>query len=492
VLILGRTSDDKGTQLETLVRTILEGQGYVRVRCNLVGSGGNELDVVAERESVVMDDVQLTPVMCEAKAYANPVDMPVWQRFLGKLFLERARDTNTVGLLVALNGVNGNVAGSYRDLRRADTAVFVFEGSTLIEQARESGQVAPEDIVRELARTRTHRDPQRVEPGYYRGGWYWVLFGDDDYYSITDGLGELLSADAVESLRPALENSVTGTLLAADEVRAAAEARHATRLRLMHVLFRGDVVVPSEWPAERDVIAALTEEPFCVVDQDGSVRLLPPEQLGAPAVSRLFLSLFDNVLPVSLLGFAVEGLHVPYVLRLIEVMPEIQSGFRLESEDVGTLEAVAPMFPSVWAVLASELPMITTHRKDQLDVGDAADVSDRNAFWEAVTVAVRRDYGTPGLSGFLYDLMNVAEMEQRVELLIKSKTGPIGAPIVTSTRDAVKQWGGEVEGEQGDQPVYVLVRILPHVAEPWEEGHPEPAFKLSAPEPSAEPTDQTT
>ena len=58
MLVLGVTADDKGAQLEALVRSVLESQGCQRVRRNLVGSGGNELDVVAERKSEVVGAIQ--------------------------------------------------------------------------------------------------------------------------------------------------------------------------------------------------------------------------------------------------------------------------------------------------------------------------------------------------------------------------------------------------------------------------------------------------
>ena len=131
MLVLGVTADDKGAQLEALVRTLLERQDYERVRTNRIDAGGNELDVVAERESGVLGAVQVIPLVCEAKAYADPVTMPVWQRFLGKLLLERANDSIPVGMLVALNGVNGNVAGSHKALKHRDSAVFVIEGADL-------------------------------------------------------------------------------------------------------------------------------------------------------------------------------------------------------------------------------------------------------------------------------------------------------------------------------------------------------------------------
>lgn len=133
--VLGVTSDDKVAQLETLVRTILGRQSYQKVRLNVVGAGGNELDVEAVLETLLLGDTQVTPVLGEAKAYMTPVDMPTWQKFLGKVFIERATNPTAVGMLVALNGINGNVVGSYEALHERDKSLFVFEGSDLVRLA---------------------------------------------------------------------------------------------------------------------------------------------------------------------------------------------------------------------------------------------------------------------------------------------------------------------------------------------------------------------
>jgi hypothetical protein len=148
VLVLGVTADDKGAQLESLICRVLEEQGYAKVRPNVIGAGGNEVDVTAERQSAVIGDTQITSLMCEAKAHADPVNMPAWQKFLGKLHIARAEDPTTVGLLIALNGVNGNVAGSFKALKKHDPALLVFEGVDLVKHAETQREVSAKDSVR--------------------------------------------------------------------------------------------------------------------------------------------------------------------------------------------------------------------------------------------------------------------------------------------------------------------------------------------------------
>lgn len=172
MLILGTTADDKGAQLESLVYTILQREGYVRIVKNRVGAGGNELDVSGERESAVAGATQITPLLCEAKALASPVAMPAWQRFLGKLFIERTVNRNAVGMLVTLNGVNGNVDGSFQSLQANDSAIFIIGPANLIEIAEMSGEVCDLPELRNELLVIFQRPFARIELAYYNGGYY--------------------------------------------------------------------------------------------------------------------------------------------------------------------------------------------------------------------------------------------------------------------------------------------------------------------------------
>lgn len=95
--------------------------------------------------------------------------------------------------------------------------------------------------------------------------------------------------------------------------------------------------------------------------------------------------------------------------------------------------------------------------------------------------AVRSVFSNPGLRGFLYDHVGVAEIQERSEIIIKTKTGLAGGSIKTETRDAVRSFVDESGGEAAE-PTYVLIRLLSRVAEPWDDLHPDPAFPLGEPD----------
>lgn len=473
MLVVGVTAKDKGAQLEALVHAELESQGYVDVYSNVVGSGGNELDVVGKREVGVMGGSHVIPLLCEAKAYVDPVDMPTWQKFLGKLFLERTERPRTLGILVALNGVNGNVRGSFASLQSKDEAVLIFDGSQLLNRAREAGGTATEDAVRAAVEAQFRRRTSRVEAAYYGGGYFWIVWWNDDDYSVVDGHGNRLSAQEVESLRGALAGSISGNLLAADDAQARAEAHHRIKTDLINRLLHGNNVIVEDFPTDdrEEAFASLIEEPYCRLDNN-QLKLLPASELDAAGVARFFTSMFENVVPVTHFEFMVGRYHEPYVQRLIDTLPEHQAGFAIAEDDELSLRALAPLFPSVWVILAQPIQMIVTHRASDPDVTDEAMLaSDRNTFWEEIIRVVRADFTNVFLRGFLYDHVGLAELDEITEVTVKSKDTVVGT-MKTKARTAVRQLSDELVGEAGTR--HALIRLLPTVAEPWDQPHPDP------------------
>jgi len=50
MLVLGSTSDEKGTQLEQLTKDILADLGYRDITTNRIDAGGEEIDVAGKHE----------------------------------------------------------------------------------------------------------------------------------------------------------------------------------------------------------------------------------------------------------------------------------------------------------------------------------------------------------------------------------------------------------------------------------------------------------
>lgn len=477
MLVLGITADDKGAQLEALVHLTLTADGYQDIRRNEIREGGNELDVVATRVSPVLGGTQVTQVICEAKSYADPVASPNWQRFLGKLLLARSEDPSALGVLIALNGVNGNVSGSYRSLRARDSAVLIIDGAMLEARARDSGELSTnEDASAEVAK-HYHRLPAQLESAFYEGAWRWVARWDNDTYSVVGGRGELLTAEVIEGLRPALEASVRGSLTTAADAQIAAELRHVDRLTMLSDLLYG-VPVAVTSGEERDAMSSeLADEPFCAVI-DSHLVLRDPGEINSAAVCRLFVVLFQNAVSVRQLAFVADRLLDPWIDKLIDALPLIQSGFTLEPEDEHTLRALTPLFPSIMINLARPIDFITRHQRSEEERNTLL-VVERNQFWELIGEAVQSDFVNPALRGLLYEHLGVVELAEVRSVQVKTKTGPI-ATVNVEARTAIGQLSGELAEEAGMQ--HVVVRLLPDIAEPWEDQQfPDPTIELVRP-----------
>lgn len=164
MLILGKDSDDKGHQLERLTCNLLAAIGYTDIVTNLVGAGGQEIDVRARYIIPDLGDGGAVSVLCECKAYKGPVALPAWHQFLGKLFHQLTVSAEEVrGCFIALSGVNGNVQGNYETLRQARGRVKLVTGSDLFRLMANHFHCADLDaIVRKIQRMtdRRHREAE--------------------------------------------------------------------------------------------------------------------------------------------------------------------------------------------------------------------------------------------------------------------------------------------------------------------------------------------
>ena len=111
--IIGNSNDDKGTQLEELTATLMKESGYEYIRRNVIDAGGSEKDVNAKRTFEKDGSKIEIPVICECKAKSEPININDWLKFVGKVSIGRMNNPRTEGVMIALNGVNGNVTGNY-------------------------------------------------------------------------------------------------------------------------------------------------------------------------------------------------------------------------------------------------------------------------------------------------------------------------------------------------------------------------------------------
>ena len=205
LIILGTNTDDKGTQLENLTRYLLGELGYTDIVVNEIRAGGQEIDVRAERRFLSPGGEQTYRVICECKALKIPIAMPDWLKFLGKVHVEEAQLNRQVNAcLIALSGVNGNVAGSFDALCETGERIELITGDGLVRLLSRTFTIIPLPEVVDHVRGYTSRQITHFSLCYYERRVYWLVEFEHKSFSLLDHEGSPLTPDSSADLQPLL------------------------------------------------------------------------------------------------------------------------------------------------------------------------------------------------------------------------------------------------------------------------------------------------
>jgi len=209
MIILGKSKDDKGTQLEKLVEAILKKLGYVNVVTNKVGSGGQELDVTGEYVVPIPGADRTTKrLIAECKAYKKVVDIPTWLKFLGRIFTDEMKTGEKVsGCLIALSGINGNCQGAYDDLKSIRKDITVIAGENLQRHLEDLFSMKKAADIERLVRQLADRTIRVLDVAYYDMTVYWVIGFQDETFALLDAIGRPLPRETVDKLVKLLKKS---------------------------------------------------------------------------------------------------------------------------------------------------------------------------------------------------------------------------------------------------------------------------------------------
>lgn len=208
LFILGKSNDDKGTQLEELTSAILEDIGYTYVCRNYIGSGGNEIDIKAKKVSTILGKQVELPVVCECKAYSAPITTTDWLKFLGKVHIERMSNAQTEGVLIALSGANGNVVGNYESLPDK-SYIHLVTHDNLIHIVCKHFNIKKAEEVKSFIEHKTIRVVDTIDLIYFEKQIYWLVgFTNGDFNVMTNNLFPIDSLQ-LDRLLTLLENEST-------------------------------------------------------------------------------------------------------------------------------------------------------------------------------------------------------------------------------------------------------------------------------------------
>lgn len=204
--ILGKNSDDKGTQLEQLAKKILEHQGLKDIVTNIQGAGGNEIDITAYSQTTIGICPQKTKVIGECKAHKAPINITDWLKFIGKVHYAREMETNVIGIMVCLSGANGAVVGMYNERHHNDNTIQLIANRDLVNLISDCFDIEAEAKVREKHVSMSYGDIDEMNLLYYDRKIYWVTSFIDGKYTISDAKGHPIAEEELNDIFSLIAN----------------------------------------------------------------------------------------------------------------------------------------------------------------------------------------------------------------------------------------------------------------------------------------------
>ena len=206
LFILGKTSDDKGTQLEQLTVRILEKQGYRNIQTNIQNAGGNEIDVTAYKTIEAGIKPQTIKLIAECKAYDKPIDMNAWLKFKGKFDYEKEENPHATGMMICLSGANGPVLGLYNEKHNNDQTIQLIANGDLISLLSACYELIPEIKVRERLATLSFCEIYEINLLYYDKRLYWATSFLDGKYTLSYSNGQPITKEEFKAISPFIAN----------------------------------------------------------------------------------------------------------------------------------------------------------------------------------------------------------------------------------------------------------------------------------------------
>lgn len=206
--IIGANNDDKGSQLEELTTAILKKQGYINISTNAIYSGGSEIDAIATHQNRLGVSKIEYPVICECKAHNKPININDWLKFIGKIYIEKLNNSHTVGLMIALSGANGNVIGSYNEIKKHQF-IHLIANDDLVSLLVEGYSLSHPNHIESHISQYTNKKIVEIGLVYYSQCIYWVISFIEGGFTLLTHNGETLNQTDLDKLLPLLYSNTT-------------------------------------------------------------------------------------------------------------------------------------------------------------------------------------------------------------------------------------------------------------------------------------------
>ena len=187
--VLGSSPQEKGQQLENLTEKILELLEYKKIAKRNISTGGHEIDLRAVKEQEIINTKKQIHLICECKAHVKPTNTTDWLKFLGKLYLEESKTQEDINAcFISLYGVNGNVSGSYEDLKNKKKNIEIITGEDLFLLLSKLYNLIDLNTLKTNINKYTNNYILNISMVYYNK-LYWLIEFSNDLFTVLESDG---------------------------------------------------------------------------------------------------------------------------------------------------------------------------------------------------------------------------------------------------------------------------------------------------------------
>ena len=434
--ILATGKDAKGTQLEFLTKSILESLGYEYVATNVIGAGGDEIDVTAKMVIPSIGGNQEYPLICECKAHEAPININDWDKFLGKVFKHQKTNPQTRGLMIALSDANGNVKGDIAEKKYQD--VQLLQGNDLIKPLAKAYHLENEKIAREEVSHITNETVVGIDLLLFEKEIYWLFTFANGKFSIFDKNYNALPHKHESTLLPLLEKYSTLQSSSYKNVRLEFEFRqrrafvrgaicwHLMKGQMTYQDAISDVVTMTSGgivPEMKDVKEEMANILFANIDEENQTATLKPSE--EIDYANFYFWLLRGPIPV----FLYQDYYQEHIDdALLDTILTVQYNLQLSEAD--RLSCLFILRHSHSALRYALMPDVLLQGSVLMDK-EKGTSSARNRFVEQLLVNLESDINSESVMPF--EKMGLRDFSKQITMRLVDKDG-IDKEISTTQR----------------------------------------------------------
>jgi hypothetical protein len=465
--ILGKTGDDKGTQLEKLTAFLLQEHGYTSIYTNVVNAGASEVDIKATFIQPFMAGAVSRDVIGECKAYSRPVTLPDWLKFLGKIFSEEINGRNVQGCFIALSGVNGNVVGHYDTIKNKRPDIQLLSGEDLSILLHQHFSVLNITEIQAIVQSLTTRQPVNYSLCYYDNKFYWRIAFAENGYALLNGDGKAVGQNNADVLHEMIvkDSDLTTYIDLQQEKTASERTEMINRYIISTLLIENQNFLPKEILAKVKAHFSESLQSLKLAEVKAAISNLEQFRLVLKTEGKYNLMLFsDSANLEDILSFygyftfqnvVVKGLiSENYGLKIDEhVLDHIimkQGNVKLSSEKYNECLQLIRWSPSALAWGLAPDPHIVNHRFNGAPLDPKFEKHDANYFVRKMYELFKMEFNNQYLSSYFFAL-GLRDVETKSTTKVTGENG-----IAITNESHVRMGLGRLTEEYNNQIISML------------------------------------